>query len=250
MINLVVFCRQGLMSTINLSLFALSLADFSSLLLQLWMVLTSLIPYVNIPVVYQDLLHLTGGIPHGTFCRLSCSITVYITAERCLCVVFPMKITQLITLKRAATIIVCISMTTLLASVPIYFSHYLEWNFYPNFNRTLLGSVITSLNRAIVKVLYFANAISGVIAIAAVAIFTSILIWTLKEKSAWRRSANIQQQKSEALSNRDRSTLNMVVFIAVVLLICYTPSVILSVVTFFEPEFNSGRRYVLIYELC
>lgn len=247
--NLIVFYQQGLNTTTNISLFALALSDLSCLVLQQWHIVVSLLRYTELPIMNEEFQFLTAIIPHETFSRVTCSITVFITAERCLCVVFPLSINKMITLKRATLAIVFIYITTLISWVPFYNAFYIDWRYYPDVNITLLGAAFTHLKRDVETVIYFTNVFFAVLSFVTVVIFTSILIFKLREVSAWRESANAQRKKSETVSNRDRRALTMVVMIAIVLVVCYMPSVVLCLVTVSEPEFSIGGKYFQIHQI-
>ncbi|BFZ05860.1 hypothetical protein BsWGS_08899 [Bradybaena similaris] len=155
----------------------------------------------------------------------------------------------MITLKRATSAIAFIYITTLISWVPFYNAFYIDWRFYPDVNRTLLGAAFTHLKRDVEAVIYFTNVFFAVLSFVTVVIFTSILLFKLREVSAWRVSVNAQQKKSETVSNRDRRALTMVVMIAIVLGVCYMPSVVLCVVTVSEPEFSIGGEYFQIHQI-
>ncbi|CAG5118774.1 unnamed protein product, partial [Candidula unifasciata] len=71
-----------------------------------------------------------------------------------------------------------------------------------------------------------------------VVVFTTILILKLRKASVW-----------QSLSKRDKETLSMVALIAIILIICYTPSAVLCVLTVIEPEFSVGGKYFQTYQL-
>uniref|UniRef100_A0A2C9KHS2 Uncharacterized protein n=1 Tax=Biomphalaria glabrata TaxID=6526 RepID=A0A2C9KHS2_BIOGL len=106
-INIIVFCRQGLDSTVNISFTGVAVSDLCSLVTLLWFNVCVNPLFVNsdVPMAPSEVQHLTGGFPHACFARITCWITVYITAERCLCIVSPLKIKRIITTKRATSII-------------------------------------------------------------------------------------------------------------------------------------------------
>jgi hypothetical protein len=85
---------------------------------------------------------------------------------------------------------------------------------------------------------FFLHSILGTSSFVAVIVFTVLLVVQLKRKSKWRMTANEDKSASESASTRERKTMTMVAMIATVLIVCYTPGVALSMVTFFEPEFN------------
>ncbi|CAG5120539.1 unnamed protein product [Candidula unifasciata] len=243
LINLVIFYRQGLNSTINISFFALALSDLCcSFFQQLFNFYVSPL-FDDLPVQFADVQHLTIGVQRGIFSKITCLITVYITAERCLCVAFPLHIKQIITTRRTTAIIVLIYLLTVCSFVPLYTSSYLGWKFYPEWNQTRIGLIAYTENQAASAIVYSMLAISGLLSFIAVIILAAILIAKLREKSAWVKTANAQKEKAGSLSKRDRATMRMVVLIVSILIICYAPSTMLGVVTVLEPEFSPGGKY-------
>lgn len=246
-INVVVYYKEGLNTTINISFFSMSISDLLCLIILQWYIVIPLMKLAGLPMLYSDVQYISGCIPHETFNRMTCSITVYITAERCLCVVFPLKIKRLITPKLTTIVIVFIYIVTLLCPVPIFFTSYLDWNFYPDKNRTLLGLVFTHDREAIESLLYSIHAIVGVLSVIAVVTFTLVLILKIREKSAWRQTLNVQQKQKDFVSNKERMTMFMVVLIAIILLVCYTPSIILCVASLYIPDFSAAGKYVNLH---
>lgn len=251
-INLVTFYKQGLHTTINISFFALATSDLCSLLLQLWcgILLNPSLLDANIPIIFSDFQYVTGGIAREAFGTVTCLITVYITAERCLCIAFPLHIKQMITPTRTCIIVIFIYSLTLLSVLPLYCTAYMDWTFYPEWNITLLGLLYTEDNEQVEASVYVINANIGLIAFLLVVVFTLVLIRKLGQKRTWREMANVHGQKSKSLSNRDRKTMRMIILIAGVLIICYTPAVLLGLTTFFEAEFSvRGKFHNLYYTL-
>lgn len=249
LINMIVFYRQGLNTTINISLFAMAVSDLSCVMLQLWYIICAVPVFVDsgLPLVFSDFQYYTGGIPHQACSKITCLITVYITAERCLCITFPLKIKQIITLQRTTFVIVSIYISPLIFGIPLYSTAYIDWKFYPGRNRSLLGLSFTPTKGRIEKLVYSFHAISLVASVAAVVVFTSILIRKLRQKAAWRKTANAHAKVSETFSDKDRTTMSMVVLIASILIVCYTPGVISSLITFCEPQFSMGGRFYNMY---
>lgn len=247
-INLFVFYHQGLNTTVNISFFALAVSDLSCLVLQQCHIVVTLCRFSDLHIVYPDFQHATGSWPHETFLRVTCSITAYITIERCLCIVFPLTIKRVLTLKRATAIIIGIYIITLASWIPLYTTSYIDWKFFPSRNQTLLGLIFIDYEH-IFTAINFTNAFFGVLSISVVEFVTMILIWQLREKSLWRKSANVQQKQSKSMSNRDKKAAVMVILIAIILIACYTPSVILCLVAFYYPEFGNGEKYLNIYQV-
>ncbi|CAG5118999.1 unnamed protein product, partial [Candidula unifasciata] len=93
-VNIICFIKQGFRDTVNISLFALSVADLICLLALL---LNNIL--LN-PLIYDlpffpfdpfEIVYITAFWPHVVFARISACITAFISTERCLCVAFPLK---------------------------------------------------------------------------------------------------------------------------------------------------------------
>ncbi|XP_059177784.1 uncharacterized protein LOC131957098 [Physella acuta] len=130
-INIIVFYKQGLTSSINISFLSLAISDLCSLITLLWFNVCANPLFKNaddIPMVPSEFVHLTAGFPHACFARITCLITAYITAERCMCITLPLKIKQIITPRRAAYIICFIYILHMTTLVPEYLSLHIDWN--------------------------------------------------------------------------------------------------------------------------
>lgn len=248
-INLIVFFRQGLNTTINISFFSLAISDLFSLVFQQIsnLYINPLFVALDLPIVYSEVQFMTARLVRVLFTRVTFFITVYITAERCLCIAFPLHIKQIITPKRTAVTLVLIFVLTSVTFLPSFSTTYLGRKFHAARNKTLLGLVFRKYKNIVIATSYFIQAISGLLAFLAIAVLTLILVHKLRQKSEWRKTVNIQPGKSESMSQRDRGTVKMVVLIAGILILCYTPSVVLCLTTFLEPEFTEGGRYYNMY---
>ncbi|CAG5122391.1 unnamed protein product [Candidula unifasciata] len=249
-INIRVFFKQGFSSTVNITFFAIAISDLGSLLGLLWggVCVNPLFVYSDAVIVPLEILYLTSGIPHICFVRITGWLTVFITAERCLCIISPLKIKQLITPKVTMATVSSIYIAIMLSFVPEFEIAYFDWKFYPHKNRTLLGLMFTSKKSSNEGIVFFLYSVLGTVSFVAVIIFTIILVQQLKQKSKWRKKANIERGLSESMSSRDRKTMNMVVLIAIVLIVCYIPGVAVSLTTFSMVEFRIfGREVNLFY---
>lgn len=80
-----------------------------------------------------------------------------------------------------------------------------------------------------------------------IVVLTLILIRKLWQKSTWLKTANVGQEWSESLSNRDKNTMRMVVLISSILIACYIPAAFLCIGTFCHPEFSAVGQYSNLY---
>lgn len=248
-VNLIVFHKQGFDSTINITLFAMSMSDLCGLVFQeLFNVFVeSLFEAIGIPMIPAELQHMIVGIPRFAFSKITCLITVYATLERCLCIAFPLHVKQMITPRRTAIVMVCIYTLTLISYSPLYYKASLQWGFDPAWNKTMLRQVYASGGLHLTGITYLLQTFVGFLAFVAIVVFTTVLIRKLGEKSTWRKSAIFDSDKAQLMSNREAKRIRMIALVACILIVCYTPSVILSCVTLIEPEFSISGRYVNVF---
>lgn len=248
-LNLIVFYKQGLDTTINISFFALAVSDLCSLITQQCynIFVNPWLEKVGVPGAASGIQFIVAGVPRECFARVTCLITVYITAERCLCIAFPLHIKQIITPERTFWIMACIYGLTMCTFIPLYVNTYIAWKVYPDSNATILALIFRPNSELAEGVVMVIHAISGTISFLAVVIFTIILIQKLGQKNNWRKSASVDAKQTEAMSNRDMRTMKIIVLIATVLIVCYMPSVVLYLATFIEPEFSIGGQYASLY---
>ncbi|KAK0056195.1 growth hormone secretagogue receptor type 1 [Biomphalaria pfeifferi] len=248
-INIIVFCRQGLNSTVNISFLAMAVSDLCSFVTLLWFNVCVNPLFVNsdVPMDSSEVQHLTGGFPHNCFMRITCWITVYITAERCLCIVSPLKVKRIITTKRATLIIVGIYIIMIASLLPEYTTMYIGWKEYPEMNRSLLGLIRTKENDKVSGLTFLLYAIYILVSFFALIFFTTILVVKLKQKTKWREESTFGNKQSNTISNRDKKTIRMVIMIAAVLIFCYLPSVLLSAAGFIVPGFFDVGQYSNVF---
>lgn len=124
---------------------------------------------------------------------------------------------------------------------------YIDWKFYPDKNRSLLGLVPTTNYDKLSGLTFLLYAAYILVSFSALIIFTIILIITLRRKTKWRKESIHEIKQSDTLSSRDQKTVNIVIVIAIVLIVCYTPSVVLNVVVYTVPGFSVVGRYSNIF---
>ncbi|CAL1530416.1 unnamed protein product, partial [Lymnaea stagnalis] len=239
-INITIFYKQGLRYTVNIGLTGLAISDLGSLVVIEWynVCFNPFFAESGIPLVLFEFQHLTAGVPHLCFTRITGWITVYITAERCLCIVTPLRVKRLLTPARSALIICSIYAFTALTLLPEYMSMYIDWKFYPESNRTLLGLIQNSSKQNLNGLTSFLYGVYMLVVFAAVGLLTAILVAKLKRKSLWRRAAASDANQSGAVSSRDAKAMRVVISIAISMIVLFTPSVLITIYTFVEPEFG------------
>ncbi|XP_005098158.1 growth hormone secretagogue receptor type 1 [Aplysia californica] len=242
-INLIVFIRQGFKDTVNISLFSLAISDIGALIPLLWMSI-GLNPYffADPPFDPQEVLYLTSGWPHICFARISGWITAFITLERCLCIAMPLKVKTMITVKRTAIALVSIYVAMIGALLPVFYALRLEPIFSPLKNETKFRTVYIPNGFAIESAVFLINAFSQFVSFIVVIICTIILVQALISKSKWRKSTS-SFGDHDSFSNRDKKVVKLVLFIAIIFIVCFLPSAINFLASSLEPEFNTYGKY-------
>lgn len=251
LINIVVFCKQGLDNTINISLLGISVSDLVSLITLGWLV-ACVNPYAehaDLPYVAGEVQYLTGGCPHICFTRATCWITLYITAERCLCIAVPLKVKQIITPARTKIIVISIFVFMILSLVPEYATIYFDWKVTPPWNTSRVGMIFRNSRQNVVGFVFILHAVLGLTSFFTVILLTSALVVKLKRKATWRKKSTFDNDQSEAISSRDKKTMTMVVLIAGVLIVCFIPGVTLHTAGFFEPGLNLVGKYSNLFHI-
>lgn len=246
-INIIIFYKQGFHTTVNIAFFGLAISDLLCLLFLEWIcicmnpLIASVLPWVMVDVAF-----LSGAWPHVCFCRITSYITIYITAERYISIAWPLKVKTLVTAKITSCVVIAIYIVNILVLVPEYTSSYLGWRFHYNRNVTLISLKYTSDRASVEGVENFLHSIFGIMSFLGVIVFTVALVTKLKKSSKWRKESSITPQINN-ISAREQKTVKMIVLIATVLIICYTPGAMISLTTFvFGPDLNVLGRYVNI----
>uniref|UniRef100_A0A2C9LXQ6 G-protein coupled receptors family 1 profile domain-containing protein n=1 Tax=Biomphalaria glabrata TaxID=6526 RepID=A0A2C9LXQ6_BIOGL len=248
-LNIVVFLRQGLRKSMNLSLFSISVSDFLGLVLQIWhnFCLNPYVGQIESPLDFMQIQYLTAGWPNVTAVRITGWTTAFMTLERCLSIAMPLKIKQVITFSRSLCIITVIYVLNLTALTPLYLSAYLAWYLSPGQNTTKLGVLFTDNTLEMQGLVFVFHASLSIAAFIFVFIFTAILVLKLKQKSKWRKQATHDNDQNEALSTRERKTVLLTIAVAFVLIVCYTPAVVGSITTTIAPDFGINGRQANVF---
>ncbi|KAK6975267.1 FMRFamide receptor [Biomphalaria glabrata] len=249
-LNIVLFCRQGLTSSVNVSFLALSVADFLNVLITEWVSICFNDRFVNLQALTffpPDVSYLTGGFPHACLSRITAWITVYMTAERCLCIALPFKVRALITVKGTVVIIISISCLTMIPLIPEYCFFFLDWTYFPQLNRTLLG-LLPRLDRLDLEgISFLVYTVMMFTSFPAIVVMTTVLIVQLNKLSRWRGGAQASKDQAKALALKDKMAVRTVVVVACVLIVTFTPTVVFSALSFTIPGFHLKGRYSNIY---
>ncbi|KAH9514506.1 hypothetical protein Btru_025485 [Bulinus truncatus] len=164
-------------------------------------------------------------------------------------IVYLTEVKKLITPFRTCVVLISVDALNALALAPEYISMYLDWQFFPAKNKTLLAMAFRGNRTDLQGVTFTIHAVLITVALVAVVALTSALVIQLGRKSRWRQdNTGGGVDPSSTVSHRDRKTVKMVILIATVMVICYLPAVVLSLFTAIVPDFGiSGRLSTLFH---
>uniref|UniRef100_A0A2C9L001 G-protein coupled receptors family 1 profile domain-containing protein n=1 Tax=Biomphalaria glabrata TaxID=6526 RepID=A0A2C9L001_BIOGL len=250
LLNIAVFFKQGFKDTINIPFLGLAVADVCGLISLIWMsicynpLMVGALPAFS----FIDIQHITAGWPHVCFTRISGWLTAFITFERYLCIAVPLKVKRILTRKRTIIAVVFIFLIVIVSVVPVYVAIYiaprLEEDGALVFGIKYIPDGANLENFSI----YFSTFLQ-LSSFAFVIVCTSGLVYKLNKKSKWRQATSSAGQ-NEAVSNRDKKVVKMVISMAVVFIVSFTPVVIHMVAMLSKHDYMVGGRYQNLFLLC
>ena len=123
---IITYTKIGFSESINISYFALGISDILCVIFLSWNAICFLPAFsaANVPFKPLEFVIPTGGFTSDIFQKTTAWITAFISFERCLCVVFPLKIKAIVKRRRTVGVIVIIFVLTVLPLASITFYTY------------------------------------------------------------------------------------------------------------------------------
>ncbi|RUS89621.1 hypothetical protein EGW08_002639 [Elysia chlorotica] len=256
-VTITVYRRLGFADTSNISLTALAVSDvfvsITSLISELaLLLLISSIP--GIPFTYEIFVPISASA-HVCFSRVSALITAYLSTERYLCVLLPLKIKSLITPKRTFAVMVVLFVAGFIRWPSDFITFPIRWRHFPSQNRTLLGALAatdrTALTLRVFNQIYYVFLLPP-LTFSVVVVCTILLSISLHRSRVWRdanKSVNTASltDKAHPQQSKEAKAVKMVITIATVFIIATIPSSIHLIAVNIAPGFDVGGRYVKIW---
>ncbi|CAG5134072.1 unnamed protein product [Candidula unifasciata] len=246
-LNIIVFVRQGLQNSVTISLLGLSVSDFGSLFVNFFANLcwAPSIPMMDLPFYPLQLIYFLVWT-HVVFTRVTTGITAWITFERCLCIVVPLKIKSIITPRRTVTFIGVLYVIMFASAIPVIYSTRTVWIFDSRRNKSRMGIAKAANSEGIARISYWINNIIPTIFFVFITVCTVILVKALNKNSRWKQqSASSQNQAT--VSSRDAKVVKMVIFISIVFIACYAPGTVFFVFALINSQVTyAGKQKNLV----
>lgn len=243
-LNIITFMKQGARDTVNISLLGLAASDFSS---QIGLFFTNIcflpaLSSMDLPFVINDVMYIFSWC-HILFTRITTWITAYITLERCLCVMVPLKVKNIFTPKRTVLYLLFVCVFMIASVFPSFYTARPAKIFVPSRNKTILGLSFIKNRRQIDNISFIMNNGIPIVAFFFVILCTVILVSGIQKKSKWRRKA-ISFADSSAISDRDTKIIKMVMLIAIIFITCYFPGTVIFIWLILDPEMRFDGKHV------
>ncbi|GFS14514.1 chemosensory receptor A [Elysia marginata] len=257
-LNIAVFVKLGFKEPSNVSLLALSICDLTATVMSVWTYICSVPAFkaLELPFNPDTITILTGLGPWGFVIRCGAWVTVYISFERCLCILMPLKVKQWITSRTTVIIVSIIAVLTLGPMITLFVRWETVWILSPQTNRTTLELVVVNKpGLALLETVmhYMVGLMSVFLAFIFIVVCTVFLVVHLKRSSEWRKAA-ISGTATEAsdtskvsskkpMLTKEERLVKMVVSIAAVFIVCFTPTAVYHLCQAFVPGFSLFGRH-------
>ncbi|GFO27100.1 peptide receptor gpcr [Plakobranchus ocellatus] len=266
-LSIAVFVKLGFSEPSNISLTALAVFDFAFAVLYTWNNLCFWLTYNNfrLPFHGANVSFITGGAQLAYLSTTIAWITAFISFERCLCILLPLKVRRLITPRGTFVAMLIIILLTFCPSFFTFIRYKFVWAFNPYLNRTILNTTPVKSKFAILieKIfIAFCGVIQPLLAFSIVLICTVLLIVQLRKISSWRmsvtsaKSQRVQPEENSAassspaeirISQKEKHLVSMVVAIATIFIVSYIPTCIGILCYVVFDEFNPFGVYKRLF---
>ncbi|GFN74340.1 chemosensory receptor b [Plakobranchus ocellatus] len=182
--NIIVYKRLGFKVSTHVTLFAMSISDLASLITLIWtcMCLNPALTSASLDFSPTELQYLVGGIQHVRFVRITCWLTVWVTIERCMCLVIPVKVKSIFTPKSSTIAATVIFAFFLLSQIPNALSLKLGWKFYKAENRSRIGVLPTQYSGLLRNTNAVLNLLLQFLSLIAILTSNCLLVLFFKKK--------------------------------------------------------------------
>ncbi|GFO46858.1 peptide receptor gpcr [Plakobranchus ocellatus] len=262
-LSIAVFLKLGFSEPSNISLTVLAFCDFTLAVLFTWGNLCFWLTYHNVRLPFHgvNVSSYTGGTLWAFLSSTVAWITAFISFERCLCILVPLKVRRLITPRGTFVAMLIIILLTFCPSFVTYVRYKFVWVFDPYMNITILNTI--PVNSKFAKLLekislVICGVIQPLLAFSIVLTCTVLLVVQLRKISSWRlsvTSAKSQRVQSEQntissssaaearISQKEERLVRMVVAIATIFIVSYIPTCIMLLCHIVFDEFNQFDMY-------
>ncbi|RUS77336.1 hypothetical protein EGW08_014912 [Elysia chlorotica] len=245
-IIIITLVKMGFATPINISFCALCISDCFYIVAIAWNAICFIPAFANsdLPFRARDVAIPTGGAVGNIFCGTTAWITAYISLERCLCAVFPLKIKKIVSPGKTLFSVCAIFIVT----VPFIYLPFYDFVFYTQFdedkNQTFIG--VEKRNTALAKSIHRAHFIYRAVFVYSlplviILVCSVALAVSLKRSISWRQRQSSKSveinNSSQQRSSKDARVVKTVLALATVYIFLGGLSSVRTLVTLMWPEF-------------
>ncbi|KAK3785492.1 hypothetical protein RRG08_048626 [Elysia crispata] len=136
--TIIVYRRLGFTDSTNMSLTALAVSDLVVAVTTFNCVLAAVLPTIPNASFDSTMFMSTSSTVHVIFTRVSALITTYLSLERYLCVLLPLKVKNLVTPRMTFLAMLILFVSHHGPLLVNFFQYPIGWKTFPSLNRTFL----------------------------------------------------------------------------------------------------------------
>ncbi|GFR82997.1 chemosensory receptor A [Elysia marginata] len=249
-VNVTVYSKMGFAETSSITLTALSLTD---LVIEMWLLLMA-IGYrpasagVDVPPLTVTLVHVLSPVSNSVL-GYGSWVTAVISIERCLCIVFPMKIKSIFTVRRVFGLVMVILTIQMSSVIPHYATMQLTYVTSPATNRSGLVFSWTEYSLHVESITLLASfTLPSIICFSIVLLCTIFLVIKLNQSAKWRQStsnsAPSSAKKDGGMSSKETRVVRTVALICAIYIVCFAPNVFTITAMAVVPDFHQTDPYL------
>ena len=255
---IITYTKIGFAESINMSYCALGVSDIFCVIFITWHAICS-IPAMSVaPFIPREFVVPTGGLTSSNILKTTGWITAFISLERCLCVLFPLKIKTIVGRRRTIVGIIVIYALTIFPLTGVTFYTYLfHSEFDTRKNRTLVRVTFRNshLSWALTNAVYIYKLVFlNSIPFAVILVSAILLAIRLNRSAEWRMGkTNTGVKQNEVSFSTDEKAAGKIVkemriaktvlTIAITYIFCGSVSTIRYLIALEWPEFNPFGEY-------
>ncbi|GFS14864.1 chemosensory receptor A [Elysia marginata] len=237
-LNMMAFRKLGFDISMNISLFALSAADFACACLYaaLAVIMQDMSGLIDLSIDLNDVQFMLGIVIVCLSAYGSC-VTALINLERCCCVIFPTKFKDYFTRKST----ICLLTAMLAVQMGIIAtctgsSSFSVTKSPTSGGRSRLRLKTSRLGRIFfIELLFWGASVPFMLSFVGIVVSTIFLSTALNQRNRWLKSLPGSQIETIA---KNQKLVGTVVAISATYIICFLPKVTVSFVDLFNPALN------------
>ncbi|GFN83471.1 chemosensory receptor a [Plakobranchus ocellatus] len=174
-------------------------------------------------------------------------LTVYLAVARCLCVLYPLKFRNIITVRKTLLLSALFFIISLGIRIPILTHDGVSLDFDPRINATRYRFVVHP-NRKVIKDNVWVSMEAPICVVAQITLIVSVGIMAkvLRASAEFRSEASVAKsdlkKSREKIITKDVRVVKQLVLVSSIFIACNTPKFLAYFASFFEPNFYLGRR--------